>query len=97
MDFQKLGLDRIAQNIARSVNSPTGTLTTGDITRGDVVTVQFPGTTEASAKVKARRTGAILIDNPCTTADYRGHTISGGVLTVKFSGNISDTLTFWVF
>lgn len=93
-DFQKLGLDRISQNIARSVNRVTGTLVTGDITRGAVVEVSIESNA-GSATVKARRVGAIPISNP--SANDLKWSISGTTLSVSQSGGGDGTVAFWVF
>ena len=98
-DFQKLGIDRLSQNVARSVNQPVGALVTGDITRGEVVTVgpDFTGNS-ASATVSARRTGAIMIQREGTTDTHlRAWVIEGTKLTVYQHNAAATTYTFWVF
>ena len=92
--FQKLGVDRISQNIARAVNSPRGALVTGDITSGEVVSVSI-SSNEGSATVAQRRTGAILLSNPSAT-DLRW-SISGTTLSVEQLGGGDSTVEFWVF
>ena len=96
-DFQRLGFDRLSQNIARAVNSPSGGLVTGDITRGDVVTIELSNSASGSAQVKSRRTGAVLIDSTVTGSDYQGHTIEGTTLTINYSTATSGAVSFWVW
>ena len=93
-DFQKLGLDRIAQNIAKSVNEPRGALVTGDIGSGEVVEVQMDGST-GMATVSDRRVGALLLEN--SAADDLKWSISGTTLTATQSGGGPTTVKFWVF
>ena len=95
-DFKKLGLDRISQNIATSVNRATGNLVTGDITRGEVVEVAFNNSTTGTAQVKERRVGAIPLDQPFATDSWEW-SISGTTLTVVYQGNQTGTSRFWVF
>ena len=98
-DFKKLGMDRMASGIAKSVGTGGGTLVTGDITKGTVVTVgpDFTGN-EASVSVPARRTGAILIQLESAVNTWlRGWVISGTTLTVYQGGTQANTYTFWVF
>lgn len=97
-DFNKLGLDRISQNIAKAVNNPTGGVVTGDITRGEVVEVTFKNATEATANVKERRTVAL----PGSFSDLSDTKelcwgISGTKLTVKVNTSYTGTISFWVF
>jgi len=96
--FQKLGVDRISQNIARAVNSPRGSLVTGDITAGEVVSVTITSG-EGSATVSQRRTGAIPIgQNMSYGGGDRGFSwsISGTTLSVETYGD-DGTMDFWVF
>ena len=93
-DFQKLGLDRAAQNIARAVNSPNGRLVTGDITKGEVVEVSITSNSGTSV-VKARRVGAMPISNP--SGNDLQWSISGTTLSVSQSGGGDQTVAFWVF
>lgn len=97
-DFQSLGIDRLAQNIARSVNKPTGTLVTGDITRGEVVEVSFSASSEETATTKTRRVGAIplyaFFDN--SNRDMQWKT-EDETLTVRLSSSATGTAKFWVF
>lgn len=98
-DFQKLGLDRMATGIAKSVTGGQSTLSTGDITKGAVVTVgpDFTGNS-ASATVSARRTGAIMIQREGTTDTHlRAWVIEGTDLTVYQNNAAATTYTFWVF
>lgn len=105
--FQKLGNDRMSQNIKRAVSTNAGGIVTGDIARGEAVVVKFgdqktpPGATDAStAEVGSRRTGAFPIAfdqaNPATAAGVRWF-ISDGTLDVLLTTGINGTITFWVF
>ena len=95
-DFQKLGLDRMSQNIKRAVTTPAGVLTTGDITQGQVVDVELEGNDEATATVASRRTGAILLGNTGDVSDIKW-SISGTTLTVNANANRTAIFSFWVF
>ena len=99
-DFQKLGLDRLSQNVARAVNNPVGTLVTGNITKGEVVSVVIDGDTTGSATVSARRTGAIPISVEISGAspvcEYKW-SISGTTLSVELNASRDATIQFWVF
>lgn len=98
-DYQKLGLDRAAQNIARAINNPGSSVVTGDITRGEVVVVEFkaPGAASAEATVKTRRTGAIPLGMSYTgNVEYKWG-FSGDKLVVETNGTIEGSFTFWVF
>lgn len=105
-DFKKLGLDRMATNIAKSVSSGLGSggLITGDITRNDIVTVTVgaagAGATSGTAQVKARRTAAIPISVVFPGDDPTAYlwSIDGTTLTVGF-GAVSRhaILTFLVY
>ena len=100
-DFQKLGIDRLSQNVARSVNQPVGALVTGNITKGEVVSVTVGtstvGATSATATVSGQRTGAILISTDCIAHRY-AWSISDTTLTVTTSGSASgEAFEFWVF
>lgn len=97
MAFKRIGSDRLNMGIAGAVNSPTGTLFTGDITKGDVVVVEFDAAATASETVKARRTGAILIGASFSgNGEYRWE-ISDTTLTVTANGALTGAFTFWVF
>jgi hypothetical protein len=99
-DFQKLGMDRMSQNIKRAVDKPTGKLTTGDITKGEIVKVTVTaGDTTGTATVTSRRTGAIPIAFETVEAQTEwGWAISGTILTVTMLAEAEDTVaTFWVF
>ena len=96
-DFQKLGLDRLSQNIARSVNSPVGSLVTGDITKGEVVEVTFDSESEKTAIVSKRRTGAIPINVALSSVCEMFWAISETTLTVSLNTSRSGTVSFWVF
>lgn len=98
-DFQKLGLDRIAQNISKAVTKPVGGLVTGDITKGSVVTVTVTDG-EGTATVSAQRTGAIpiLSQMAAPPANSMQWTIDSTILSVDFNDAAqSGTVTFWVF
>lgn len=60
-DFQKLGFDRMSQNIARAVNSATGTITTGDITKGEFVEHTTSSSSVEYIKIRERATGCIPV------------------------------------
>lgn len=93
-DFQKLGVDRLAQNVARSINNPKGgNLTTGSIGDGEVVEVNVA---DATTTIRARATGAILIGTTGGNVNTLDYTVSGGKLTLTFTGTATG-LTFWVF
>lgn len=102
-DFKKLGLDRVAANIAKTVGAGTGgNIITGDITKGKVVEVGWTtANTTASVNVGPRRTGAILIGVSFAGAqDLRWYSwsISGEELTAEVdAAKDSATFTFWVF
>lgn len=101
-DFQKLGADRMVQNVARAINKPTGTLFTGDITKGDVVVVDNFSGGVGTARVKARRTGALPLEfrDPSDDAHELSWYIEGTTLTVNMkSGNAGEgaIARFWVF
>ena len=97
VDFKKQGLDRMATGISSAVNQPTGRLVTGDITKGEVVTVEITSG-EGSATVSARRTGALELARSLD-ADFfiYAQNTSGGKLTVSGNGTPSGTITYWVF
>lgn len=97
-DFQKLGNDRNSQNLKRAITSPVGRLVVGDITKGEVVSVD---TAEGgTATVAARRTGAILLSIVSTdggTIEFQ-YSITDTTLTVTKHGSSPDgTFKFWVF
>ena len=98
-DFQKLGSDRFAQNIKRAVSNPVGTINTGDVSKGTVVTVgpDFTGNS-TSATVAPRRTGAIMIARDGDSDTFlHSWTITGTTLTVVQNNAVDTTYTFWVF
>jgi hypothetical protein len=98
-DFQKLGSDRISQNIKRAVTNPVGNITTGDITKGAVITVgpDFTGNS-ATASVAPRRTGAIMIARDGVEDTHlRAWSIVDTTLTVYQNNTKETTYTFWVF
>jgi hypothetical protein len=98
-DFQKLGSDRFSQNIKRAITNPVGNVVTGDITKGEIVTVgpDFTGN-EATATVSPRRTGAIMIARTGTTDTHlRAWYIVDTTLTVTQNNAEETTYTFWVF
>lgn len=96
-DFTRLGFDRLTGNISRAVNKPTGRLTTGDITRGELVTVSFDNDSEASTTVKPRRQGALISDVDLDNMCEIHWTINGTVLNVTLNVSRSGSITFWVF
>lgn len=98
-DVKKLGLDRFATGMSRAGGRGNTRLTTGDITKGEVVTVgpSFAGNT-ASAPVSARRTGAIMISRVGDTDTFlHAWYIENGTLTVNQNNAVDTTYTFWVF
>ena len=40
-DFKKLGLGRVAMDVAKAVGSPTANIQTGNITNGEIVVVEI--------------------------------------------------------
>ena len=96
-DFQKLGIDRLSQNVARSVNQPVGALVTGDITKGSVVEVVIDNASSGSTNVSARRTGALLLGMSYSgNAEYKWDIVES-TLTVDLNGSVTGTFKFWVF
>jgi len=100
-DFTKLGFDRLTGNISRAINKSNGRLATGDITKGEVVTVAITSGNSASTTVKPRRVGAMPLEIRTDGAGAMGEyiwQIDGTVLTVfKNGGGADATFTFWVF
>jgi len=96
-DFQKLGNDRFSQNIKRSVNNPTGSIVTGDITKGEIVALTFDAETEATQTVSSRRTGAVLINTSLDGLCEIHWTVTGTTLSAVLNTGRSGTLEFWVF
>lgn len=96
-DFQKLGLDRMATGIAKSVTGGQSTLSTGDITKGTVVEVVLDNESSGSTKVSARRTGAFLLGMSYSgNAEYKWDIVES-TLTVELNGSVTGTFKFWVF
>lgn len=96
-DFQKLGLDRLSHNLGRSVNNPTGGLFTGNITKGDLVTVEFDAEAVGTATVKARRTGAMPTSIILDAEPRLRWEMSGTTLTATIHTALTGSITFWVF
>ena len=100
-DFQKLGLDRISQNIARSVNSATGNLVTGDITKGEVVEHTTSGSGVEYVNIRSRSTGAVPISVWFTnsgSADWNFELqSSNNRIAVKTSSATPCVFKFWVW
>lgn len=96
-DFKKLGLDRLSQNIATSINKPTGRLVTGDLASGEVVEVVFDNATAGSATVSPRRTGAIILEIALDSPQYMSYELDGTTLSVTLPGARTGTIKFWVF
>jgi hypothetical protein len=96
-NYQTIGADRGALNLRRSIGVEPTALVTGDITRGEVVTITLDNEAGGTATVKPRRSGAILLDCTDNTQTYLGHYIDGNNLVVTFGGNATGTVTFWVF
>lgn len=97
-DFKKLGVDRIAVNVAKTVGAGQGNVVTGDISRGEVVDVTLTAG-EGEATVKARRTGAAMISADIDNVDrFPVWSISGTTLSVSTGASpAAGTITFWVF
>jgi adenylosuccinate synthase len=99
-NFKKLGLDRVTMNISKAFESGIGTggLITGDITRGEVVTVDLESGA-GSATVKDRRVGALpLAVNLVATNESFNWSISGTTLSVSDANSANGgSITFWVF
>lgn len=106
-DFQKLSRDRAAQNIKRSVTNPTSVnapLTIGDITKGEVVEVLVgegvTTDTGGTARVKERRTGAILLGYTTSSGDSNLQfkwSIDRVTLTLLVEASTVAIFRFWVF
>jgi hypothetical protein len=97
-DFKKLGLDRLSQNIATSINKPTGRLVTGDLASGEVVEVEFNGVDlEESVTVSPRRTGAIILEIALDSPQYMSYELDGTTLSVTLPGARTGTIKFWAF
>jgi hypothetical protein len=112
-DFQKLGLDRLTNNISKAIGGSTAfgvggvpALTVGDITTGDIVEVEMDGTAGPSTYVvntKERRTGAILLRSTCgvpmESTPELADTGGGGLgtLTVHYTGSPTGSTFWWVF
>jgi hypothetical protein len=99
-DYKKLGLGRSEVGIAKSVGTGQSTLTTGDITKGEVVTLTVEsGDTSASATVAARRTGAIPLSFTATGGETEwSWSIEGTTLTLNTLSEPDDQVgVFWVF
>jgi hypothetical protein len=96
-DFQKLGNDRFSQNIKRSINNPVGSIVTGDITKGEVVALEFTNESTASATVTSRRTGAIPINTALDNMCEFHWTLTGTTLSATLNVSRTGTLEFWVF
>lgn len=97
-NYQKLGLDRLSQNIARAVNKPTGNLVTGDITKGKVVTIEFTAGNGGSAEVGPRRVGAIplsaIFDGVSREMKWD---IQDTTLVLTLNSATTGLVSFWVF
>jgi hypothetical protein len=98
VDFRKLGTDRNAVAISKAMSPGIGTggIITGDITRGEVVSVSVSDSTTGTASVKSRRTGALPLNQPFDD-DQVQWAISGTALTVTLDTDNTGTMKFWVF
>lgn len=101
VDYKKLGLDRVATSIASSVKPVTNRASTGDITLGTVVSVRVganaTSTVSGTARVPARSTGALLLQNAGPQL-LKLHWISAGILNVELNAAATgQDLSFWVF
>jgi hypothetical protein len=96
-DFQKLGSDRFSQNIKRAITNPVGSLSTGDISKGVAVDVEFSAETTQTATVAPRRTGAILLDVGLDSICEIIWHIEDTLLTVTLNASRTGTVKFWVF
>lgn len=97
-DFQKLNNDRLFQNIQRAFGSPGSKVVTNDITKGEVVEVEFDGTSnEESVNIPTRRTGAILIRASIGAASEVIPEIADTTLTIYTTGTPTGSFFFWVF
>ena len=100
-DFKKLGMDRMATDIAKSVQPVSTRPKTGDITAGSLVSVKIgivgtPGPL-GQTTVQVRPTAAIPAANP-TAQIIKTWYIEGSTLYVEMNGNLSgESVSFWVF
>ena len=101
IDFQKLGLGKVATSLGKSIGGlggGTSTLFTGDITKGEIIQIGIAsGDDSGTATVAARRTGAILLS--VESEDFTEYTwsITDTTLTVEQNDSDESTYTFWVF
>lgn len=99
-NFRKDGVGRAFESIAKSVRGTTGrgSITTGLIESGAIVTVDFKSGTEHTKTLKARRTGAIPISINLPTIGELHWRIEDNVLICTQNGLGSvGSVTFWVF
>jgi hypothetical protein len=95
-DYRRFDSDRTSINTAASINNPGTRLNVGDITKGEVVTVEFIGTNEGSTTISSRRVGAALIGVTGDVSDIKWN-VAGTKLTVNANANRTAVYTFWVF
>jgi hypothetical protein len=95
--YKKLGSDRVMQNIASAINSGVGSVTTGNITRGEVVDVAFDSSANEAVEVGPRRTGAIPIELDLDGLAECIWSIDGNTLNVLLNIARTGTCRFWVF
>jgi hypothetical protein len=100
MTYRKLGMDRNQMGVGQAFGSGTGSLVTGDITRGEVVEVIITvANAGGSATVSPRRTGAIPIAIALDdTNEAWNWSITGTTLSVNWTAGSTDgVMHFWVF
>jgi hypothetical protein len=100
-DFQKLGNDRLSQNIKRAITNPVGTISTGDISRGELVTHTTDSSDVEYVGIRSRATACLLVgcwfeNSGSADWNYRLEA-SENRIAVKTSTSTPCTFTFWVF
>jgi hypothetical protein len=109
-DFRKLGADRnsiaINKAVGGAITGPVRYPVTGDITTGEIVTVEWldepapdwPSAT-STARVGLRKTAALLAGYDTGGKDFDGWSLDGQILTVTLDidGEEGDVADFWVF
>lgn len=96
-DFKKLGLNRVAMDVAKAVGTPTSNIQTGNLSAGEIVSLSFSASNTQTATVKPRRTGAIPISVATDIARGMSWFIEGTTLQVEFRDALTGTVQFWVF
>lgn len=100
-NFKKLGLDRLNQNIANAINQPTGTVVTGDITRGSIVEHTTSSNTVEEIKIRARSTGCFpitiwFVNSGSGDVNWK-HDPENNRILVKTSTSTGCLFRFWVW